>query len=239
MLIFSHLSWGLRLSLSPAGAAISPRGQGSILSLVPAAVPSLMMSSACLSPQLTLLCRLIRLHTLRNAAAKGMLQSHRLRDAQGDLCVCLCVCVHLPTAALAPAHIHVLAHAHKCAWTRTRCCPRVFQQHPHPPRAAPPLFPLKAATEGNGNFCRESAWSCCLWTGALPGSTPAMPTPSPGAGSGGLGAGCRPGRLLPPLQPEDVRAERPRLAHRPCPRALGLRPGGQQVTERELRPGTG
>lgn len=41
------------------------------------------------------------------------------------------------------------------------------------------------------------------------------------------------GHLPLPLQPEDVRAERPSLAHQPCPGSLGPEPGGQQVTESE------
>lgn len=95
----------------------------------------------------------------------------------------------------ASPHRCARSRSHTCAgtrarvsWTRTHCWPRVFQQHPHP---APPLFLLTAATEGNGNFCREGAWSCCLCTGALPGSGPAMPTLSRGGGGGVRGAGWR------------------------------------------------
>lgn len=138
MLIFSHLSWGLRLSLSPAGAAISPGGQGSLLSPVPAAVPSLMTSSTCLSPQSTLLCRLIRLHTLSNAAAEGMLQSHG-RAVPAQRCTGRSLCVSPQTRS--PPLAHMCWHStHVCLDTHTllaACVPAT----PTPPTARSPALP--------------------------------------------------------------------------------------------------
>lgn len=115
-------------------------------------------SSACLNdelslmsvPQLTLPCRLIRLHTLGKAAARGLLQSPR--RAQGCTGSSLCVCLRVPTAALGPAHTHA------CARTRTRCCPRI----PAAP-TAPPLSPLTTATKATQSSAGKSAWGRCLW----------------------------------------------------------------------------
>lgn len=227
MLISSHLSWGLRLSLSPAGAAISPGGQGSILSPVPAAVPSLMTSSACLSPQLTLPCRLIRLHTLRNAAAKGMLQSHRHAiPAQGDFSVCVCV----------SPHRHTRSCSHPCAGTRTHVCLDTHTRVPAAPTPCSPTPPADCSDRRQWKLVQGKRVELLSPDWGFARFHPSYAHPGSGAAWGRtLPRECR----CPPLQPEDVRAQRPRLAHRPCPRALGLRPGGQQVTESELRPGRG
>lgn len=108
--------------------------------------------------------------------------------------------MRLSTDTPAPARTHVLAQ-YTCVPGHAHAAGRVCSSDTHTahrPPPAPPLFPLTAATEGNGKFCRESAWSGCLRTGALPGSIPAMPTLSRGAGSGVRGAGCCLGRLAAP-----------------------------------------
>lgn len=90
-------SLGTQAVTVPRGGCHQPGGTGSILSSVPATVLSLMTISACLSPQLTLLCRLIRLHTLRNAAAKGCCSLTGVQRRLGDahLYVCICICIYL------------------------------------------------------------------------------------------------------------------------------------------------
>lgn len=97
-------SLGTQAVAVPRGGCHQPGGTGSILSPVPAAALSLMTSSACLSPQLTLLCRLIKLHTLRNAAAKGCCSLTGVQCRLGNAHIHVFKYIYLPIDAHAPEH---------------------------------------------------------------------------------------------------------------------------------------